>query len=146
MSVVLSILLTVRMSMRARAALQLEILALRHQLHVMARTRPRRVRLTTCDRLLWVWLSRAWQGWRAAVVIVKPETILAWHRRGFRMFWTWKSRHRPGRPTVPLDIRALIHTMSEANPLWGAPRIHGELLKLGVEAMSIRSPPPISSS
>jgi putative transposase len=133
MSVVLSILLTVRASMRARAALQLEILALRHQLYVMARTRPRRVRLTMSDRLLWIWLSRAWQGWRAAVVIVKPETILAWHRRGFRLFWTWKSRHRPGQPTVPPDIRALIHTMSETNPLWGAPRIHGELLKLGVE-------------
>ena len=68
-----------------------------------------------------------------ALVIVKPETVIAWHRRGFRLFWTWKSRRRTGRPTVPRDVRTLIRTMSEANPLWGAPRIHGELLKLGIE-------------
>jgi hypothetical protein len=74
-----------------------------------------------------------WRGWRAAVVIVKPETVLAWHRQGFRLLWTWKSRHRPGRLAVPCDIRALIRTMSDMNPLWGAPRIHGELLKLGID-------------
>jgi transposase InsO family protein len=67
------------------------------------------------------------------LVIVKPETVIAWHRQGFRLFWTWKSRRRVGRPTVPTDVRELIRTMSEGNPLWGAPRIHGELLKLGVE-------------
>ena len=83
--------------------------------------------------MLWVWLLRVWDEWRAAVVIVKPETVLAWHRRGCRLFWTWKSRRRLGRPTVPPDIRALIRRMSEANPLWGAPRIHGELLKLGID-------------
>ena len=77
-----------------------------------------------------MWLSRVWRDWRI-VVIVKPETILAWHRRGFRLFWAWKRRGR-GRPTVTAEVRALIRTMSEANPLWGAPRIHGELLKLGV--------------
>jgi hypothetical protein len=66
------------------------------------------------------------------VYIVKPETVVAWHRRGFRLFWTWKSRHRTGRPGVPHDVRALIRDMSAANPLWGAPRIHGELLKLGI--------------
>ena len=113
--------------------MQLEILALRHQLQVLERTRPRRVRLTRSDRLLWVWLSRVWRGWRSAVVIVKPETVLAWHRQGFRLLWTWKSRHRPGRPAVPSDVRALIRAMSEVNPLWGAPRIHGELLKLGID-------------
>jgi len=69
--------------------------------------------------------------WRAALVIVKPETVIAWHRRGFRLWWTWKSRHRTGRPTLPADVRSLIRTMAQANPLWGAPRIHGELLKLG---------------
>jgi hypothetical protein len=115
-----------RASLRDRAALQLEILALRHQLQVLERTRPRRVRLTRSDRLLWAWLSGVWRGWRTAVVIVKPETALAWHRQGFRLLWTWKSRHRPGRPAVPADIRALIRTMSVMNPLWGAPRIHGD--------------------
>ena len=100
-SVIVSLLLTLRASLRDRAALQLEILALRHQLQVLERSRPRRLRLTRADRLLWVWLSRVWDGWRAAVVIVKPETVLAWHRRGFRLFWTWKSRRRLGRPGVP---------------------------------------------
>src|SRR4029453_7668124 len=93
---------------------------------------PPRVRLTRLDRLLWVWLSRAWTEWRTALVIVKPETVLAWHRQGFRLFWTWKSRRRTGRPAVPHDVRALIREISTANPLWGAPRIHGELQKLGI--------------
>ena len=83
--------------------------------------------------MLWVWLSNVWNGWRAAIVIVRPETVLAWHRRGFRLFWTWKSRRRLGRPVIPSDVRLLIRTMAEANPLWGAPRIHGELLKLGID-------------
>ena len=82
--------------------------------------------------MLWAWLSCSWRSWRSAIHIVKPETVLAWHRRGFRMFWTWKSRHRTGRPAVPDDVRALIREMLTANPLWGAPRIHGELRKLGV--------------
>jgi putative transposase len=124
--------LTLRASLRNRAALHLEILALRHQLQVAERSRARRVRLTWADRLLWVWLSKVWADWRAAVLIVRPETVLAWHRRGFRLLWTWRSRRRLGRPGVPADIRTLIRTMAEANPLWGAPRIHGELLKLGI--------------
>ena len=82
--------------------------------------------------MMWVWLSHSWCGWRSAIHIVKPETVVAWHRRGFRLFWTWKSRHRTGRPTVPYEVRALIREMSTANPLWGAPRIHGELRKLGI--------------
>jgi putative transposase len=130
-AVVPSVLHALRALIRTRAALQLEILALRHQLQVLERARPRRVPLTRADRLVWVWLSRIWHEWRAA--IVKPETVLAWHRRGFRLFWRWKSRKRLGRPGVPPDVRALIRTMSEANPLWGAPRIHGELLKLGIK-------------
>jgi hypothetical protein len=125
--------LTLRTSFRARATLHLEILALRHQLHVVNRSCPQRLALTRTDRLLWVWLSRVWAGWRNAIVIVKPETVLTWHRRGFRLFWTWKSRRRLGRPGIPADVRQLIRTMSEANPLWGAPRIHGELLKLGMD-------------
>jgi putative transposase len=131
--VLVSLLLTLRTLARSRAALELEILALRHQLLVLERSRPRRLRLTPSDRLLWAWLSRVWCQWRGAVVIVKPETVVAWHRRGFRLFWRWKSRHPFGRPTVPHAVRCLIRTMSEANPLWGAPRIHGELLKLGID-------------
>ena len=124
--------LDLRASLRDRAALQVEILALRHQLHVVNRSRSPRLRLTRTDRRLWVWLSRFWDGRRDAIVIVKPETVLAWHRRGFRLFWTWKSRRRLGRSGVPPDVCQLIRTMAEANPLWGAPRIHGELLKLGI--------------
>ena len=96
MSILLSLLLTLRGNARSRAALQLEVLALRHQLQVLQRTRPRRLRLANADRWLWVGLSRIWTGWRTALVIVKPETVIAWHRRGFRLFWTWKSRRRPG--------------------------------------------------
>jgi putative transposase len=133
MSVLLSFLLTLRASARSRVALELEILALRHQLQVLQRTRPRRLRLAKADRWLWVVLSRFWTEWRTALVIVKPETVVAWHRQGFRLWWTWKSRRRMGRPTVAADVRALIRTMAQANPRWGAPRIHGELLKLGID-------------
>jgi putative transposase len=133
MTVLVSLPLTIRTCLRTRAALHFELLALRHQIHVLQRSRPQRLRLTRTDRLLWVWMSWVWHEWRAALVIVKPETVLAWHRRGFRLVWTWRSRRRVGRPTVPLEIRMLIRTMSAANPLWGAPRIHGELLKLGID-------------
>jgi putative transposase len=132
-SVLVSFLLTLRTAARSRAELQLEVLALRHQLQVLQRTRPRRVRLAKTDRWLWVVLSRIWTGWRTALVVVKPETVIAWHRQGFRLWWTWKSRRRMGRPTVPADVRTLIRTMSQANPRWGAPRIHGELRKLGID-------------
>src|SRR5262245_59107926 len=128
----LPVLLSLRAGLRSRTALQLEVLALRHQLQVLARSRPRRVRLSRADRLLWAWLSRVWSGWPSALVIVKPETVVAWHRRGFQRLWAWKSRAH-GRPSVAADIRTLIRTVSETNPLWGAPRIHGELLKLGVD-------------
>jgi len=131
-SVVLSLLHSLWSLGRSRASLHLEIFALRHQLAVLNRSRRPRLRLTAGDRMLWAWLSCSWRSWRSAIHIVKPETVLAWHRRGFRMFWTWKSRHRTGRPAVPDDVRALIREMLTANPLWGAPRIHGELRKLGV--------------
>ena len=131
-SVVVSLLHSLRFLVRSRASLHLEILALRHQLTVVNRSRGRRLRLTSADRMLWAWLSRAWRGWRSALHIVRPETVVAWHRRGFRLFWTWKSRRRTGRPGVPADVRALIRELSTANPLWGAPRIHGELQKLGI--------------
>ena len=117
---------------RSRAALHLELLALRHQIRVLERSRPRRLRLTRADRVFWVGLARVWRQWPAALVIVKPDTVIAWQRHAFQRFWTWKSGRRVGRPTVPLDVRQLIRTMSVANPLWGAPRLHGELLKLGM--------------
>jgi hypothetical protein len=131
-SVLVSIILSIRSWFQSRAELQLELLALRHQLQILNRSRPRRLRLVTADRWLWAWRSRRWPAWRTVLVIVKPEILIAWHRQGFRLFWTWKSR-RVGRPTVPTDVRKLIRTMSEGNLLWGAPRIHGELLKLGIE-------------
>ena len=91
------------------------------------------MRLTASDRFLWVWLSRLWREWRSALLIVKPETVIAWHRRGFRLYWSWKSRHPQGRPSLSREVIDLIRRMSLANPRWGAPRIHGELLKLGFE-------------
>jgi putative transposase len=120
---------------RSRAAMQAEIIALRHQLTVLQRSqKPKRLVLNRCDRCLWVWLSRLWSGWRASLIIVKPETVIGWHRQGFRWYWTWKIRHgRPGRPQVPKDTRDLIRRMSRQNPLWGAPRIHAELMKLSIK-------------
>ena len=119
---------------RSRAALQLENLALRHQIGVLQRSARKHLRLTPVDRLLWVWLSRVWNGWRSALAIVQPETVIAWHRAGFRLFWTWKvQRGRPGRPVVSREVRDLIRRMCRENPRWGAPRIHGELLKLGID-------------
>ena len=120
-------------ALRTRRALALENLALRHQLAVLQRTAPR-PRLRPSDRLFWVLLARLWSGWAEAVAIVQPETVIRWHRAGFRLFWTRKShRNGPGRPAVAPDVRALIRTMARANPLWGAPRIHGELQKVGLE-------------
>src|SRR5260370_665562 len=113
--------------------LALENLALRQQLVVYKRTVPR-PRLRTTDRLLWVGLAAVWAGWRQALVIVSPNTVLRWQRRRFREHWT-KLSARPiaGRPPVNAEIKALVIRMAAANPLWGAPRIHGELLKLGID-------------
>jgi putative transposase len=125
---------SIRQGFRTRVALQAEILALRHQLLVLQRSnRGHRLRWGRADRLLWVWLARFWSGWRRALAIVKPETVIAWHRQGFRLYWRWKSRHPLGRPSVSSEVIELIRKMSLANPRWGAPRVHGELLKLGFE-------------
>ena len=122
----------VSVAFKSRATLQLENLALRHQLCVLRRS-VKRPKLTSADRLLWTWLIQVWSDWRSALVIVKPETVIGWHHKGFRLFWTWKVRHgQPGRPPVSKEIRQLIRRISRENPLWGAPRIHGELLKLGI--------------
>jgi len=116
-----------------RAALQAEVLALRHQILVLKRQcAGRRVPFRTSDRVFWSLLSRIWPGWRHALILVRPETVIRWHRQGFRLYWLWKSRSRwSGRPPVEAEVRELILEMHRANPTWGAPRIHGELLKLG---------------
>ena len=136
-----------------RAALHTEILALRQQVAVLKRKRPRPL-LRKADRVFWVILSCLWLGWRHALVIVRPETVIGWHRKGFRLFWTWKSRRgKPGRPPVSREIRYLVRRMSRENTRWGAPRIHGELLKLGfsisqaaVSKYMARYPSPPSQS
>src|SRR5262245_44593258 len=118
--------------LQTRARMQAEIIALRHQLTVLQRTRKsKRPIIKPSDRCLWVWLWRLWSEWRSALIIVKPETVIGWHRQGFRWYWTWKVRHgRPGRPKVSKETRELVRTMSRENVIWGAPRIRSELLKL----------------
>jgi len=119
-------------SFRTRAALQLENIALRHQVGVLQRS-VKRPQINRFDRFLWAGFCAVWDEWRSALCIVKPDTVIAWHRKGFRLFWTWKVRRgQRGRPPVPKEIWKLIRKMSRENPLWGAPRIHGELLKLGI--------------
>src|SRR5947209_2728824 len=118
---------------RSRAAREAEMAFLRQQLVVLQRSAPARLRLRTADRLIFVWLYRLFPSLLEAAVVFKPETLVRWHRSGFRLYWRRKSRRRVGRPAVPADIRDLIRTISRDNPLWGAPRIHGELLKLGID-------------
>jgi DDE domain len=118
---------------RSRAMLEAEIVALRHQLNVLRRKAPKRIVFSNFDRLVFASLYRLIPGILNTLVIVKPETVIRWHRAGFRLFRRWKSRSRGGRPKVPLEIRQFIRDISLANPLWGAPRIHGELLKLGID-------------
>src|SRR5437868_8649902 len=114
---------------RSRAAREAEMAFLRQQLVVLQRSAPARLRLRTTDRLIFVCLYRLSPRLLEAAVVFKPETLVRWHRSGFRLYWRWKSRRRVGRPVVPADIRDLIRTISRDNPLWGAPRIHGELLE-----------------
>jgi transposase InsO family protein len=118
--------------LRSRATLEAEIWTLRQQIIVLRRAAPKKLSFCTIDRLIFVGLYRLFPRVRDALAVIKPDTVVRWHRAGFRSYWRWKSRPRGGRPIVPLEIRRLIHEMSIANPLWGAPRIHGELLKLGL--------------
>ena len=117
---------------RSRTALEVEILVLRHQLNVLRRKSPKRVAFSNIDRLVFAGLYRMVPEVLDALKILKPQTVIRWHRAGFRAYWRWKSRPHGGRPKTPEDIRQLIRDMSIANPLWGAPRIHGELLKIGI--------------
>src|SRR5881296_3068821 len=122
---------TLRSTVRTHRELALENLALRQQLAVWKARQPR-PRLTAMDRIFWVVLSRLWKSWRNSLKVVRPEIVVDWHRQGFRRYWAWKSRRRRGRPMIGTELRDLIRRVSRANPLWGAPRIHGELLKLGL--------------
>jgi putative transposase len=132
LEVLFSFLSSFRVYFQTHANIQMEVLALRHQVTVLQRKTPK-PKLRPGDRRLWVFLSRSWSRWQSALIIVKPDTVIDWHRRGFRWYWTWKVRHgKAGRPGLPQETRELIRTLSRDNALWGAPRIHSELLKLGI--------------
>jgi transposase InsO family protein len=118
---------------KSRRRLEAENVFLRHQLNVALRRSPARLRLNGIDRVLLAWLVRLWPDLLESIQVVKPETVMRWHRAGFRAYWRWKSRRRAGRPKIERDLRDLITRMSRDNPLWGASRIHGELLMLGFQ-------------
>jgi putative transposase len=138
LAVLVVLLRSVGLICRGHRTVVLENLALRQQLVVFRRT-VRRPQLRTRDRLFWVLLTKAWPEWRSALMVVQPDTVVRWHRQWLRRRWTERSTHaRPGRPSTAAVIRRLVDKMGAANPLWGAPRIHGELVKLGI-ALSERT-------
>jgi putative transposase len=118
----------------SRADLILENLALRQQLLALRTRRPRR-RLSSIHQLFWIALRKLWSGWKGPLILVTPRTVVAWHGAGFRLYWRWLSQAKRvgGRKRVSQEVRALIFRMAAENPTWGAPRIHGELLKLGFD-------------
>jgi hypothetical protein len=118
---------------KSKLRLEAENAVLRHQLIVLRRSLHGRVRLTNHDRWFLIQLYRWFSSILQVLAIIRPETLVRWHRAGFRCYWRWKSRRRGGRPQIETELRALIRLMSMENPLWGAPRIHGELLKFGFE-------------
>jgi transposase InsO family protein len=118
---------------KSRRRLEAEILVLRHQLNVLQQRAPRRLHLRWADRALFIWLYRRCPRILDAITIVRPETVVRWHRMGFAAYWRWKFRPHGGRPRIGKEVRDLIRRMSIENPLWGAPEIHGELLKLGID-------------
>jgi putative transposase len=127
---ILSLIAAARVFFQSRTDTAVEVLALRQQVAVLKRRRPKPP-LRPLDRLFWTLLRVTWSRWRDALVIVKPETIVDWHRAGFRLYWHWKSRRRGGRPRITEEIRVLIRRLAQENSDWGAPKIHGELQKLG---------------
>ena len=131
MGIIQAIVLFLRAFIMGRAAAALENLALRQQVAVFKQS-VKRPKLRPRDRVFWVVLSRLWPNWRSVLAIVQPETVIKWHRKGFKLYWRWKSRAgNPGRPPIKCEIRDLIRRMSRENPTWGAPRILSELLLLG---------------
>jgi putative transposase len=132
-TIVVPLLATLMDLLRSRASLQLEVLALRQQLSLVADRDRKRLSFHRSERIFWVWLYRLWPACLQTLKIFKPDTLVRWHRKGFRLYWTWKSRPRQGRPALDPEVRKLIRTMSRNNIGWGAPRIHGELQMLGIE-------------
>ena len=130
MGVIRILVLFLRGVLRDRSELATENLALRQQLAILQQ-KSRTPRLRKRDRIFWALLSRIWANWRSALLIVQPDTVVRWHREGFKLFWRWNSRARPGRPKIEAKIRNLIRRMSRENPLWGTPRIQSELALLG---------------
>jgi len=122
----------IRVFFCSRVDTSLEVLALRQQVAVLKRKRPRPL-LNRLDRFFWTALRHIWPRWSDVLVIVKPETVVGWHRSGFRLYWRWRSRPRGGRPKLSEEVRTLIRRMAAENSDWGAPKIHGELLKIGFE-------------
>jgi hypothetical protein len=129
---VLSLLAAIRVFFSSRSDTALEVLALRQQLAVLKRKRPRPP-LNSLDRLFWTILLQLWSRWAEVLVIVKSKTVVGWHRAGFRWYWRWRCRPRGGRPMISEEMRRLIRQMAQQNAGWGAPKIHGELQKLGFE-------------
>jgi putative transposase len=127
---ILSLIAAARVFFQSRTDTAVAVLALRQQVAVLKRRRPRPP-LRPLDRLFWTLLRATWSRWKDALVIVKPETVVGWHRAGFRLYWRWKSRRRDGRPRINEEIRVLIRRLAQENSDWGAPKIHGELQKLG---------------
>jgi hypothetical protein len=129
----IKLVLVARSKLKSRAQIEAENIVLRQHVIILSRRARSRVRLRNIDRLIFVWLSRIFPSILNAITLVKPETVIRWHRRGFRAYWRWKSSRVGGRPKIDREIRDLIRRMNKENPLWGAPRIHGELLMLGIE-------------
>jgi putative transposase len=127
---ILTMLAVLRVFFRSRSDTALEVLALRQQVAVLKRKRPRPV-LNSMDRLFWTTLCRHWSRWKDVLIIVMPDTVTGWHRAGFRFYWRWRSRPRGGRPTITDELRSLIQSLASENSDWGAPKIRGELQKLG---------------
>ena len=152
MGILQSLLVFARGLLKSQADLAAENVALRQQIVVFQRS-TKRPRLRMRDRVFWVWLSWLWNDWRSALILVKPGTVISWRRQGFRLYWRWKSRGKPGRPKVKAEVRHLIRQMSRENPTWGAPRILSELLLLNhvvaestVAKYMIRRPKPPSQT
>ncbi|CAB1063207.1 Mobile element protein [Olavius sp. associated proteobacterium Delta 1] len=140
MKMTLNLLFNILFGFKKTFDIVLENLALRQQLATMKRS-AKRPQLRASDRLFWIILSRFLSNWRQVLIVVKPETVVRWHKKGFKLFWRFKSRRKgPGRPPISSEIRDLVRRIAKANPLWGAPRIHGELLKLGIETPNERCP------
>jgi putative transposase len=131
LQILFSFLVAIRVSFRSRSDTALEVLALRQQVAVLKRKRPR-PRLNSWDRLFWTILRGCWSCWTDVLVLVKPETVVGWHSAGFRLYWRWRSRPLGGRPKITGEIRVPIRRLAQANQDWGAPKIHGEFQKLGL--------------